>query len=405
MRGLWVVFKVGANSASRSRLKRGHCIHKHRIRIIKALLSSPSTEIVPWFRDNRHLWTRSISKMAKWGEGDSRWRVEDLGQQGRNVNSWHWEETNALPWCKTRLTELLCNKQLLDSDGFDVKTEGKVKLTGEATVNQRKGKIIPAYELKLTVRWSGSYQDGSLGTGELNVEYISDENHDEDPAVEVVALTGGPSSERMRDLLLVHGRPWLQKQLAIFVKDLWAGGPRMGGATAAGPPADAAPAAEATPSSAQPATSTAAAANGTKKSAPRTIEITENFYASAKDIYDCFTDAARVKAYTGSPAEIDARPGGKISMFGGSVEGTFRSLEPHSKLEMDWRFNSWPEGAVSKVCITLSEEEKGSVVFNLKQTEIPETDRFGNHDVVGMTSLGWKQQILIRMRQVFGYGA
>jgi len=44
--------------------------------------------------------------MAKWGEGDPRWLVEDRSD-GKNVNQWHWEEFNKLDWAKLRLSELL----------------------------------------------------------------------------------------------------------------------------------------------------------------------------------------------------------------------------------------------------------------------------------------------------------
>ena len=31
--------------------------------------------------------------MAKWGEGDSRWLVQER-EDGANVNGWHWQERN-----------------------------------------------------------------------------------------------------------------------------------------------------------------------------------------------------------------------------------------------------------------------------------------------------------------------
>lgn len=45
---------------------------------------------------------------AKWGEGDARWQVADMGVGGRNVNNWHWTEKDALPWCRERLTGAPC---------------------------------------------------------------------------------------------------------------------------------------------------------------------------------------------------------------------------------------------------------------------------------------------------------
>lgn len=43
--------------------------------------------------------------MAKWGEGDPRWIVEER-PDATNVNNWHWTEKNATPWSKDRLAQL-----------------------------------------------------------------------------------------------------------------------------------------------------------------------------------------------------------------------------------------------------------------------------------------------------------
>ena len=37
---------------------------------------------------------RGLRNMAKWGEGDPRWIVEDR-PDATNVNNWHWSEKNA----------------------------------------------------------------------------------------------------------------------------------------------------------------------------------------------------------------------------------------------------------------------------------------------------------------------
>ena len=49
--------------------------------------------------------------MAKWGEGDPRWIVEER-PDATNVNNWHWTEKNATPWSKDRLRMLF--------DGFKI---------------------------------------------------------------------------------------------------------------------------------------------------------------------------------------------------------------------------------------------------------------------------------------------
>ena len=46
--------------------------------------------------------------MAKWGEGDPRWIVEER-PDATNVNNWHWTEKNADAWSKKKLEALLVN--------------------------------------------------------------------------------------------------------------------------------------------------------------------------------------------------------------------------------------------------------------------------------------------------------
>jgi hypothetical protein len=57
------------------------------------------------------------------------------------------------------------------------------------------------------------------------------------------------------------------------------------------------------------------------------------------------------------------------------------------------------------VVIDISEPEHGNTVLKLKQTELPEYDKFGHGDTVDVTERGWHTQVLQRIRQVFGYGA
>lgn len=353
--------------------------------------------------------------MAKWGEGDSRWRVEDLGEQGRNVNSWHWEESNVLPWSQNRVKELFApGTGLVDTEDVVVVTQGETKLTGDAIINRRKGKVIPAYELELRVEWKATKKTGEnkgeTWTGEVKAPYISEENHDEDPEVTVSVTGSDGESEKIRSLVVRDGRPVMYKLIAQFVDELRNGGRCDDGSNATHGGADGSAAVQGKETNGKEAedvmkeSRSKALKSSTSKVEKRSLEIKERYYASARDVYQCFTDTAKVRAYTGSAAEIDAKEGGRISMFGGSIEGTFRKLEPSSLIEMDWRFSSWPDGAMSRVVITLDEKEKGTVELTLRQEGIPETDRFGNHDVVNMTQAGWKQQMLHRMKHVFGYG-
>ena len=80
-----------------------------------------------------------------------------------------------------------------------------------------------------------------------------------------------------------------------------------------------------------------------------TLDFQETFYARPQDIFECFTQAGKIQAFTQSPAQAQPEVGGGFSMFGGSVQGVYRELVPFSKLKLDWRFGNWPDDTTSQV--------------------------------------------------------
>jgi hypothetical protein len=57
-----------------------------------------------------------------------------------------------------------------------------------------------------------------------------------------------------------------------------------------------------------------------------------------------------------------------------------------------------------QAALDLSEPEPGHTVLKLSHTQIPEADKFGNEDVLENVEKGWRVQIFLRIRQVFGFG-
>ncbi|XP_047115497.1 activator of 90 kDa heat shock protein ATPase homolog 1-like isoform X1 [Schistocerca piceifrons] len=55
--------------------------------------------------------------MAKWGEGDTRWIVEQRAD-ATNVNNWHWTEKNARQWSINKLQELLTGLKIENALDF-----------------------------------------------------------------------------------------------------------------------------------------------------------------------------------------------------------------------------------------------------------------------------------------------
>ena len=280
--------------------------------------------------------------------------MKDLGQQGTNVGGWHWVEKDAKEWSRARLAELLSGLPLSAPDSaYDVKGTGVTSLEGDCVVNSRKGKLIATYELALRLGFEGRPRDGAgeAVTGDLVLPYVSEENHDEDPELRVTTAAEGPAAAKVREAVLAGGKAAALAAIARYVAELRAGGPIRPGAAADGAaaPASAAAAAAAPTAAAapkpKPASAKAAAGGGGQR-----LELKEEFYCGARDVYECFTDPRKMSAFTQSKAEAEPRPGGAFSMFNGTIQGVYRELEAPGRLVMDWRFSSWEEGRFSQVC-------------------------------------------------------
>ncbi|XP_035214089.1 activator of 90 kDa heat shock protein ATPase homolog 1-like, partial [Stegodyphus dumicola] len=90
--------------------------------------------------------------MAKWGEGDPRWLVEER-PDATNVNNWHWTEKNACQWSKEKFNEILIGTKM-ETDFASCEITEITKCNGDAVVNNRKAKLIFFYEWGLEMKWT-----------------------------------------------------------------------------------------------------------------------------------------------------------------------------------------------------------------------------------------------------------
>lgn len=154
--------------------------------------------------------------MAKLGEGDPRWIVKDRSD-GTNVNNWHWTEKDALEWSRQRLAELFKDVKIVDGpyQGLElvtVTTTGVKAVEGEAFLNNRKNKLVASYELNIQVSWQGSSSLGE-GSGVIQIPYLAEENHDEDPEIRVVTDKDDKASQVLKQAILSDG-----KQVRVWLK-------------------------------------------------------------------------------------------------------------------------------------------------------------------------------------------
>jgi activator of HSP90 ATPase len=113
-----------------------------------------------------------------------------------------------------------------------------------------------------------------------------------------------------------------------------------------------------------------------------------------KHIYEVLLDAKQFKAFTGAPAEIDPKPGGAFSMFGGQIVGRNVELVPNQRIVQAWRPTHWDPGVYSIVEFELKPQGSGTVVA-LDHKGFPE----GDFDHL---EWGWRTHYWEPLKKYFG---
>lgn len=157
--------------------------------------------------------------MAKWGEGDPRWIVEER-PDATNVNNWHWTEKNATPWSKDKIRSLFLEFKISEGPVECEITEID-KLNGEACANNRKGKLIFFYEWNIVMKWKGHFvgeKDETNGT--ITIPNLSEENDVDDIEVEIAIDSSNEASENIKTFMYNVGRDKIRDQLSCYIKEL-----------------------------------------------------------------------------------------------------------------------------------------------------------------------------------------
>ena len=106
-------------------------------------------------------------------------------------------------------------------------------------------------------------------------------------------------------------------------------------------------------------------------------------------------DPVRHAAFSGAPAEIDRRPGGKFSLYGRHLLGEIVELETARRIVENWRAADWPNGAMSRVTFELSPTDEGrGCRLPLVQTGVPAE----NYESI---NAGWRKHYWEKMADYF----
>ena len=359
-------------------------------------------------------------EMAKLGEGDARWIVSER-DDGANVHGWHWVEKDCAEWSRlfferkfvgfdettttTTTTKIMEKEEEASSRG--VRLVSPVKVTGEAYLNQRKGKIIAGYELEISVE----YECEGEKVGTMVLPYVSDENKGE---LTEVIFKQKDESEKAKEAKKACESGDLRKKVQEVVKEwedeMARGTPAMKREAEENSTKKKTEEEAKKDETRRPKQSAAAAKiEHEYKSTPlstkfHTIKLKETFLCRATDVCEALLDPRRVMHFTRTKC-TGQKGVGKFDMFDGSVCGETIEFIDGERIVQKWRFNSWEAGHYSTVTMVLKEPDAGNVVLELVQTNVPEADAHGNENVMEVTENGWKNLIFARIRNAFGYGA
>lgn len=338
--------------------------------------------------------------MAKWGEGDPRWIVEER-PDATNVNNWHWTEKNASPWSQERIKELF--KDLpVKSDEADINITEVEKLEGEASANNRKGKLIFFYEWDIVLNWSGKLNNGSDKnySGKIKIPNLSEENDVSELDIQISIKDDDDEGSKLKQIMFKSGRELVREQLAKYIsglKEEFSKGmilPKKGEIKPDG--------IKVLASGFNKKVSMEPVVNSTEpkiglKLDTTTIKQTHKFQCTAQEFYDALTRIEMVTAFTRGHVKLDPIKGGKFELFGGNIIGRFDELVPAKKIVKQWRYKQWPAGHYSTVTILIDQKNDHTEV-TLEQTGVPS----GEADV---TKDNWQRYYWDAMKQAFGFGA
>ncbi len=89
----------------------------------------------------------------------------------------------------------------------------------------------------------------------------------------------------------------------------------------------------------------------------RDMKFHDTFKCTKVQLFQAFCDLNKVKAFTQNSVTVyDCKKGGFFSLLSDNVSGRFLDIVPHDRIEMLWRFKSWPPDHHSRVTLTFNEE-------------------------------------------------
>ncbi|CAM4539696.1 unnamed protein product [Lepidochelys olivacea] len=291
--------------------------------------------------------------MAKWGQGDPRWIVEERAD-ATNVNNWHWTERDATGWSKTQLEQLLVGIAV-GSEAGSCEISDLKQMEGEASCNSRKGKLIFFYEWNITLSWKGTMKEsGEKHEGFVEIPNLSEENEVDDTEISVSKKKG--DGDVLKDLMRTEGTSKIREALRHYLKVLkteFTLGMILPTKTSAG--LELAVKKKLSENNVQDSVLPVSLDTVGVKIPTVKILLKEMFDSPVEELYSIFITKELVQKFSKSCAVIQAKRGGKLQMFDGCITGEYIELLPSQRIVMKWRCRNWPHEHYATVALNFKD--------------------------------------------------
>lgn len=192
------------------------------------------------------------------------------------------------------------------------------KCTGEATANNRKGKLIFFYEWELTLNWKGVLNNSKIfHKGKVSIPNLSEENELNDVEITVTIDESNEESETIKQFMYNIGREKIRQLLGIYIKELkeeYSKNLILPNKNSEKGEINAIKNQKndnrCNYNTSSKATATAGSTLGCKIEV-RTLTIEDEFQCSANDLYNVLTKSDMVTSFTRAPAKVEASRGGE----------------------------------------------------------------------------------------------
>lgn len=88
-----------------------------------------------------------------------------------NPNNWHWVNKDASAWAKQWFEENVVGMQIEDND-VSAEISKVTSMDGDVDVNQRKGKVITIFDVKLVLEYTGKHGAADSSVAHVLIEPI-----------------------------------------------------------------------------------------------------------------------------------------------------------------------------------------------------------------------------------------